>query len=88
MVLLSLAPPEEAAVRLVKPHPPRADGPTDAALEALIKEARRRARRRRLLYGAVGLVAASGALLGYFGFDRGGGVEAVLRLELDAQPVE
>ena len=61
-------------MRLVKPHPPRADGPTDAALEALIKEARRRARRRRLLYGAVGLVAASGALLGYFGFDRGGGL--------------
>jgi Tol biopolymer transport system component len=61
-------------VRLVKPHPPRADGSTDAALEALIKEARRRARRRRLLYAAVGLVAASAALLGYFGFDRGGGL--------------
>jgi Tol biopolymer transport system component len=74
MVLLSLAPLEEAAVRLVKPHPPRADGSTDAALEALIKEARRRAHRRRLLYGAIGLVVASAALLGYFGFDRGGGL--------------
>jgi Tol biopolymer transport system component len=61
-------------VRLVKPHPPRADGPTDAALEALIKEARRRAHRRRLLYGAIGLVVASAALLVYFGFDRGGGL--------------
>jgi hypothetical protein len=62
-------------VQLVRPHPPRSDEPTDAeALEALIKEARRRARRRRVLYGAIGLVAASAALFGYFGFDRGGGV--------------
>jgi Tol biopolymer transport system component len=58
----------------VKAHPPRSDEPTDAALEALIKEARRRARRRRLLYGAVGLLGASAALLGYFGFERGGDV--------------
>ena len=56
------------------PRPPSADDHSDVeALEALIEEARRRARRRRRWYGVCALVAASAALIGYFGFNGGGG---------------
>jgi photosystem II stability/assembly factor-like uncharacterized protein len=55
------------------PSPPRPDDQSDVeALEALIEEARRRARRRRRGYAAL-LIAAAAALIGYFGFDNGGG---------------
>ncbi len=62
-------------MRVEKPdHTTLFDQTTDAeALEALIKEARRRARRRRLWYGAIGLVAASAVLLAFAGFTAGGG---------------
>jgi photosystem II stability/assembly factor-like uncharacterized protein len=62
-------------MRVEKPdHTTLFDQTTDAeALEALIKEARRRARRRRLWYGAMGLVAASAVLLAFAGFTAGGG---------------
>ena len=56
------------------PRPPRSSDPVDrdeleAIVEALIEEARRRTRRRRLLYGAVAmLVAVVGiALVAFFG---------------------
>jgi Tol biopolymer transport system component len=59
---------------LTRPRPPRADEPSDAeALEALIEEARRRARRRRRGYTAAALVAAAAGLLGFYGFNHGGG---------------
>jgi Tol biopolymer transport system component len=59
---------------LTRPRPPRADLPPDAeAPEALIEEARRRARRRRRWYGACALVAAAAGLLGFYGFNHGGG---------------
>ena len=60
------------------PHPPRPSGLIDqdeleALVEALIEEARQRARRRRRRNGACILLAvlAGGGL--YFGLDRGGG---------------
>jgi photosystem II stability/assembly factor-like uncharacterized protein len=54
-------------------RPTRADEPPDVeALEALIEEARRRARRRRAVYGASALAIAAAVLIGYFGFDNGG----------------
>jgi hypothetical protein len=53
------------------PAPPR---PPDVdPLEALIKEARRRARRRRALYGASALLAAGSVVAGFYGFSGGGG---------------
>jgi photosystem II stability/assembly factor-like uncharacterized protein len=52
-------------------RPPRSDDRTD--VEALIEEARRRARQRRRWYAACALVATAAGLLGYFGFDQGGG---------------
>jgi photosystem II stability/assembly factor-like uncharacterized protein len=59
---------------LTRPRPPRADDPSDPeALEALIEEARLRARRRRRGYAAAALVAAAGGLLGFYGFNGGGG---------------
>jgi photosystem II stability/assembly factor-like uncharacterized protein len=59
---------------LTRPRPPRPDVPPDAeALEALIEEARRRARRRRRGYAASALVAAAAGLLGFYGFNHGGG---------------
>jgi photosystem II stability/assembly factor-like uncharacterized protein len=59
---------------LTPQRPPRSDDRSDVeALEALIEEARRRARQRRRWYAACTLVAAAAALLGYFGFDHGGG---------------
>lgn len=51
--------------------PPRPPRPDDA--EALIEEARRRARRRRWGYGALVLALLSGALGLYFGSRHGGG---------------
>jgi hypothetical protein len=59
------------------PRPPRSSGPVDreeleARVEALIEEARQRARRRRRIYAAsVALVALVGMAL-YVGFDRTG----------------
>jgi dipeptidyl aminopeptidase/acylaminoacyl peptidase len=68
--------------------PPRRPNANDAdvaaALEALIKEARRRTRRRRMLY-AVSLLAASAGAAGFFGLDSGGGAGA--RSQLASQPV-
>ena len=59
---------------LTRARPPRADDPADAeALEALIEEARQRARRRRRGYAASALVAAAIGLLGFYGFNHGGG---------------
>ena len=56
------------------PAPPR---PPDVdPLEALIKEARRRARRRRALYGVSGLLAAGALVAGFYGFGGGGGFHA------------
>jgi photosystem II stability/assembly factor-like uncharacterized protein len=74
MVLVILASPRTAMSVLTPQQPPRSDDRTDVeALEALIEEARRRARRRRRWYAFCTLVAAAAALLGYFGFDHGGG---------------
>jgi photosystem II stability/assembly factor-like uncharacterized protein len=57
---------------VVTPRPPRSDDRPDVeALEALIKEARRRARRRR--FAVCALVAAAAGLLGFYGFNHGGG---------------
>jgi WD40 repeat protein len=53
------------------PRPPSADPATLDALEALIEEARRRARRRRLAYAAMTLLTVGTGLGAYFGF-RGG----------------
>jgi photosystem II stability/assembly factor-like uncharacterized protein len=59
---------------VVTPRPPGSDEVSKAeALEALIEEARRRARRRRRGYAVCALVASAGALLAYFGFDGGRG---------------
>jgi len=74
MVLAILASLEATMSTLTRPRPPRADVPPDAeALEALIEEARRRARRRRRGYAACTLVAAAAGLLGFYGFNHGGG---------------
>jgi hypothetical protein len=49
---------------LTRPRPARADDPSDVeALEALIEEARQRARRRRRGYAACALVAAAAGCL-------------------------
>lgn len=56
------------------PRPPsRAELVDPAALEALIKEARRRARRRRLLYTAAALLTGLAAFAGYAAFGGGSG---------------
>ncbi len=60
------------------PRPPRSSDPVDrdeleALVEALIEEARRRARLRRRRYGACILLAALAAGGVYFGFDHTGG---------------
>jgi photosystem II stability/assembly factor-like uncharacterized protein len=74
MVLVILASLEATMSILTRPRPPRSDDPPDVeALEALIEEARQRARRRRRWYGACALVAASAGLLGFYGFNHGGG---------------
>jgi photosystem II stability/assembly factor-like uncharacterized protein len=74
MVLAILASCEDTMSILTRPRPPRSDIPTDPeALEALIEEARRRARRRRRGYAAAALVAAAVGLLGFYGFNHGGG---------------
>jgi hypothetical protein len=78
MVLVIIASSRRGALMTVAtpPRPPGAnitDDPGDLeALEALIEEARKRARRRRRCYGAFVLVAATGALA-YFGFANAGG---------------
>lgn len=56
------------------PRPPGLDVPPDP--EALIQEARRRARRRRGLYALAGLLAAGAAVAGFDGFHGGGGTQA------------
>jgi photosystem II stability/assembly factor-like uncharacterized protein len=59
---------------VITPRPPSFDEVPEAeALEALIEEARRRARRRRRGYAACALVAFAVTLLAYFGFDGGRG---------------
>jgi photosystem II stability/assembly factor-like uncharacterized protein len=74
MVPVILASLEATMSILTRPRPPRADEPADAeAREALIEEARQRARRRRRGYAAFALVAAAGGLLGFYGFNHGGG---------------
>jgi photosystem II stability/assembly factor-like uncharacterized protein len=56
------------------PRPPAADDhPNVEALEALIEEARQRTRRRRRRYGASTFVTAAAGLLGFYGFNHGGG---------------
>src|SRR5215208_6811518 len=56
------------------PRLPRPKAPADPeALEALIEEARRRARRRRQAYGASALVAAAVGVGAFFGFWNSGG---------------
>jgi WD40-like Beta Propeller Repeat len=53
---------------------PKQPGPPDVdPLEALIKEARRRARRRRACYGASALLAAGAVVAGFHGFNGRGG---------------
>jgi photosystem II stability/assembly factor-like uncharacterized protein len=74
MVLVILASLEATMSILTRPRPPRVDGPSDVeALEALIEEARQRARRRRRGYVACTLVAAAVGLLGFYSFNQGGG---------------
>jgi photosystem II stability/assembly factor-like uncharacterized protein len=74
MVPVILASLEATMSILTRPRPPRADAPSDVeALEALIEEARQRARRRRRGYAACTLVAAAAGLLGFYGFNHGGG---------------
>src|SRR5919106_4537198 len=74
MVPVKLASREVTMSILTRARPPRADDPADAeALEALIEEARQRARRRRRGYAASALVAAAIGLLGFYGFNHGGG---------------
>jgi hypothetical protein len=65
------------------PRPPQHD-----ELEALIEEARRRARRRRLGYAAVvlGLLAVAGGL--YAGFGGGGGEPRGSRERVTARPCD
>jgi hypothetical protein len=59
---------------LTPPPPLESEDRHDAkALEALIEEARQRARRRRRGYGALGLVAVAAGLLGFSVLDGGGG---------------
>jgi photosystem II stability/assembly factor-like uncharacterized protein len=71
MVLIILASLEDSEMSVLTPRPPRSDDRPDAeALEALIKEARRRARRRR--FAVCALVATSGGLLAFYGFSGGG----------------
>ena len=56
------------------PRPPRFDTSHElGALEALIEEARRRARRRRQAYGACAFVLAALGVGAYFGSGHGGG---------------
>ena len=60
------------------PRPPRPSDPVthgefDALVEALIEEARQRARRRRRKYGAAALVVAAVALVSFIGFGGNGG---------------
>ena len=60
------------------PRPPRPSDPVthgefDALVEALIEEARQRARRRRRRYGAVALVVAAVAIASFIGFGGHGG---------------
>jgi dipeptidyl aminopeptidase/acylaminoacyl peptidase len=69
------------------PAPPRhteLDAPDE--LEALIEEARRRARRRRALYGIAGMLAAGAALAGLWGSHRGGGGGARAASEPPSSP--
>jgi photosystem II stability/assembly factor-like uncharacterized protein len=75
MVLEILASAEDTMSVVTRPRPPRVDEPADVeALEALIEEARGRTRRRRRGYTAAALVAVAAGLLGFYGFDHGGGV--------------
>jgi dipeptidyl aminopeptidase/acylaminoacyl peptidase len=53
------------------PRTPRVESPQD--LEALIEEARRRARRRRAWYGLSAMLAAGATVAGFWGFSNGGG---------------
>src|SRR4051812_35123133 len=55
------------------PAPPRPPDLAPDELEALIKEARRRARRRRALYGVSALLAVGAGGAGLEGFGGGGG---------------
>src|SRR5881396_814412 len=55
------------------PAPPRSPEISLDELEALIKEARRRALRRRALYALSALLAAGAATAGFAGFHGGGG---------------
>jgi dipeptidyl aminopeptidase/acylaminoacyl peptidase len=58
------------------PEPARVDESVDfEALEALIKEARRRARRRRLLYATGALLTGLATVAGYAAFGGGSGAE-------------
>jgi len=58
------------------PRPPDLDAPADPeALEALIEEARRRARRRRQAYGLAALLLATLGAGSFFAFRGGGGAE-------------
>ncbi|HEX3237186.1 MAG TPA: hypothetical protein VHQ99_02135, partial [Gaiellaceae bacterium] len=52
------------------PRPPQLEPSQDP--DALIEEARRRARRRRALYGLSALLAAGAAVAGIWGSHRGG----------------
>ena len=59
---------------LVPPSPPDSEERHDAkALEALIEEARQRARRRRRGYAAVALLAVAAGVLGFSVLDSSGG---------------
>jgi dipeptidyl aminopeptidase/acylaminoacyl peptidase len=53
------------------PRRPHVEPPQD--LEALIEEARRRARRRRAWYGLSAMLAAGATVAGFWGFGSGGG---------------
>jgi len=57
----------------LSPAPPRPPEIGPDELEALIKEARRRARRRRALYGLSALLAVGAVVAGLEGFGGGGG---------------
>jgi hypothetical protein len=67
------------------PKPPLIDDRPDVELEALIKEARQRARRRRQRNAAAGLVVVLLGLAVYAGFARGGGATSVLSAAFPAQ---
>jgi Tol biopolymer transport system component len=59
------------------PRPPRREDPdATEALDALIEDARRRARRRRRWYGLAVLATAFAAIAGFLAFRAGGGVSA------------